>query len=96
MTGQKNLAVSFLTGGVVSCNLVVPKMSTREGVADSKSISIVPILVEYERYMSYIGLKLGSASSAAIHGPIYDSSYLTFSTRKDGHTGSSDAIQSES
>lgn len=79
--GQKNLAVSFLTGGVVSCNLITPKVSTREGAADSKSISIIPILAEYERFISYLGLKLGSK---ALHGPIYDSSYLTFSTRKDG------------
>lgn len=91
MTGQKNLAVSLLTGGIVSCNLVLPKTSTREGAAHSKSISVIPILDEYERYISYIGLKLGSSS---LHGPIYDSSYLTFSTRKDGHGTSSDAIQS--
>ncbi|KAF8802165.1 hypothetical protein BYT27DRAFT_7215575 [Phlegmacium glaucopus] len=87
----KNLAVSLLTGGVVSCHLIIPKASTREGAADSKCISIIPILVEYERYMLYIGLKLGSQ---AIHGPIYDSSYLTFSTQKD--SGTSDvASQSE-
>ena len=90
MSGQKNLAVSFLTGSVISCNLVVPKVSTREGAGDSKSISIVLILVEYERYIAYIGLKLGSS---AIHGPIYDSSYIMFSTRKDGHVGSSDPAQ---
>ncbi|KAF8798438.1 hypothetical protein BYT27DRAFT_7264998 [Phlegmacium glaucopus] len=91
ISGQKNLAVSLLTGGVVSCNLIIPKPSTREGAADSKCISVIPILVEYERYISYIGLKLGSQ---AIHGPIYNSSYLTFSTRKDG--GTSDiASQSE-
>ncbi|KAF8797445.1 hypothetical protein BYT27DRAFT_7219204 [Phlegmacium glaucopus] len=89
--GQKNLAISLLTGGVVSCNLVIPKVSTREGTADSKSISIIPILAEYERYISYIGFKLGSKP---IHGPIYDSSYLTFSTRKDGAMSES-ANQSE-
>ena len=91
--GQKNVAVSFLTGGVVSCNLVIPKVSTREGAANTKSISVVPILDEYERYISYIGLKFGSG---AIHGPFFDSSYLMFSTRKDGYTGSTEAVQSKS
>lgn len=92
ISGQKNLAVSLLTGGVFACNLVKPKVSPREGTADLKCISVIPILAEYERYISYIGLKLGSS---ALHGPIYDSSYLTFSTRKDGGIGgSSETIQS--
>lgn len=86
ITGQKIPAVSFLTGGVFSCNLVVPKLSTREGAADTKCISIIPILVEYERYISYIGLKIGSS---AMHGPIFDSTYLTFSTRKESKDGGS-------
>ncbi|KDR66262.1 hypothetical protein GALMADRAFT_148018 [Galerina marginata CBS 339.88] len=77
--GTKLPVVALLTGSVVWCNLVTPKPPYQEGAATTKCIAVMPFGEEYAQYMAYIGHKLGSQ---VMHGPIYDGSYLVFSTSK--------------
>ncbi|KDR76752.1 hypothetical protein GALMADRAFT_210632 [Galerina marginata CBS 339.88] len=93
LAGKRGSAVSLLTGLVVSCSLVKGRAGNNDSGTMVKSISVIPIVGEYEQYMAYIGNKMDGQE---MHGPIYESSYLVFSTKKeDRSTDRGYATQSE-